>query len=194
MSWRFVIVILTAPVYLIHLDFNQLKSQAIFVILAVLVIKRVQCVLHKLHAKCAIIRTPTMTYGTPQKTKRSSVLNVPKQSQVCPSLFLQFNMRISVIYETLSVSCRRDVSVLSPLASNSWKGSHMRSPDPRGEKLHQRGLSSVARLWSNFTQKREDVGNQFLFPSKEENEEEDLINFHPFQIAVYWTLFVTGFQ
>ena len=47
----------------------------------------------------------------------------------------------------------------------------MRSPDPRGEKLHQRGLSTVLRLWSNYTQKREDVGNQFLFPSKEENEE-----------------------
>ena len=28
--------------------------------------------------------------------------------------------------------------------------------DPRGEKLHQRGLSSVSRLWSNNTQKRED--------------------------------------
>ena len=62
-------VILTEPVYLIHLDFNQLKSQAIFVILAVLVIKRVQCVLHKLHAKCGIIRTPTVTYDTLQKTK-----------------------------------------------------------------------------------------------------------------------------
>ena len=70
----------------------------------------------------------------------------------------------------------------------------MRSPDPRGEKLHQKGLSSVSRLWSNYTQEREDVGNQFLFPSKEENEEEDLINFHPFQIAVYLTLFVIGFQ
>ena len=70
----------------------------------------------------------------------------------------------------------------------------MRSPDPRGEKLHQRRLSSVSRLWSNYTQKREDVRNQFLFPSKEENEEEDLINFHAFQIAVYLTVFVIGFQ
>ena len=40
----------------------------------------------------------------------------------------------------------------------------MRSPDLRGEKLHQRGLSSVSRLWSHYTQKREDVGNQFLCP------------------------------
>ena len=32
------------------------------------------------------------------------------------------------------------------------------------EKLHQRGLSSVSRLWSSYAQKREDVGNQFLFP------------------------------
>ena len=59
----------------------------------------------------------------------------------------------------------------------------MRSPDPRGEKLHQRRLSSVSRLWSNYTQK-----------SEEENEEDDLINFHPFQITVYLTLFVIGFQ
>ena len=72
--------------------------------------------------------------------------------------------------------------------------SYKRSPDSRGETLHDRGLSSVSRLRSGYTQKREDVGNQFLFPSKEENEEEDLINFHPFQIAVYLTLFVTGFQ
>ena len=41
---------------------------------------------------------------------------------------------------------------------------YMRSPDSRGEKLHQRGLSSVSRLWSDYTQKRKDVGNQFLCP------------------------------
>ena len=35
--------------------------------------------------------------------------------------------------------------------------------DPRGEKLHQRGLSTVSQLWSNYRQKRQDVGNQFLF-------------------------------
>ena len=34
-------------------------------------------------------------------------------------------MRISVIYGTLSVSCKRVVSVLSPLASNSCGGSHI---------------------------------------------------------------------
>ena len=34
-------------------------------------------------------------------------------------------MRISVIYSTLSVSCKRVVSVLSPLASNSCGGSHI---------------------------------------------------------------------
>ena len=28
----------------------------------------------------------------------------------------------------------------------------------------ERGLSSVSRLWSNYSQKSEDVGNQFLFP------------------------------
>ena len=79
----------------------------------------------KLHANRAIIRTLTVTYGTLQKNKRSSVLNLPKQRQVCPSLFFQFNMRISVIYGTLSVSCKRVVRVLSPLASNSCGGSHM---------------------------------------------------------------------
>ena len=103
---------------------NPLKTQAIFIILAVL-IKRVQRVLPKFHAKRAIIRTLTVTYGTLQKNKRSSVLNLPKQRQVCPSLFFQFNMRISVIYGTLSVSCKRIVSVLSPLASNSCGGSHI---------------------------------------------------------------------
>ena len=106
---------------------NPLKTKAIFIILAVLVIKRVQRVLPKLHAKRAIIRTLTVTYGTLQKNKRSSVLNLPKQRQVCPSLFFQFNMRISVIYGTLRVSCKRVVNVLSPLASNSCGGSHMRS-------------------------------------------------------------------
>ena len=95
-----------------------------FIILVALVIKRVQRVLPKLHAKRAIIRTLTVTYGTLQKNKRSSVLNLPKQKQVCPSLFFQFNMCISVIYGTLRVSCKRVVSMLSPLASNSCGGSH----------------------------------------------------------------------
>ena len=66
---------------------NPLKTQAIFIILAVLVIKRVQRVLPKLHANRAIIRTLTVTYGTLQKNKRSSVLNLPKQRHVCPSFF-----------------------------------------------------------------------------------------------------------
>ena len=48
---------------------NPLKTQAIFIILAVLVIKRVQCVLPKWHAKRAMIRTLTVTYGMLQKTK-----------------------------------------------------------------------------------------------------------------------------
>ena len=81
--------------------------------------------LTQVHANRAIIRTLTTTYGTLQKNKRSSVLNLPKQRQVCPSLFFQFNMRISVIYGTLSVSCKRVVRVLSPLASNSCGGSHI---------------------------------------------------------------------
>ena len=66
---------------------NPLKTQALFIILAVLVIKRVQRVLPKLHANRNIIRTLTMTYDTLQKSKRSSVLNLPEQRQVCPSLF-----------------------------------------------------------------------------------------------------------
>ena len=105
---------------------NPLKTQAIFIIFAVLVIKRVQRVLPKLHAKHATIRTLTVTYGTLQKNKRYSVLNLPKQRQACLSLFFQFNMPISVIYGTLSVLCKRVVSMLSPLASNSCRGSHIR--------------------------------------------------------------------
>ena len=49
---------------------NLLKTQAIFIILAVLVIKRVQCVSPKLHANRAIIRTLTVTYGTLQKKQK----------------------------------------------------------------------------------------------------------------------------
>ena len=104
---------------------NPLKTQAIFIILVALVTKRVQLVLPKLHAKRAIILTLTVTYGTLQKIKGSSVLNLPKQRQVCPSLFFQYNMRISLIYGTLRVSCKHVVSVLSPLASNSCGGSHL---------------------------------------------------------------------
>ena len=96
---------------------NLRKTQAIFLILAVLVIKYVQRVLPKLHTKRAIIRTLTVTHGMLQKNKMFSVLNLPKQRQVCPSLFLQFNMCISVIYGILSVLCNRVISVLSPLAS-----------------------------------------------------------------------------
>ena len=92
-----------------HCWLNPLRTQAIFIILAVLVIKHVQRVSPKLHANRAIICTLTVTYGTLQKNKRSSVLNLRKQRQVCPSLFFQFNMRISVIYGTLSVLCKRVV-------------------------------------------------------------------------------------
>ena len=53
-----------------------------------------------------------------RENKRSSVLNLPKQTHVCLSLFFQFNKRISVIYDTLSVSCKHVVRVHSPLASN----------------------------------------------------------------------------
>ena len=116
---------------------NLLKTQAIFIILAVSVIKRVQRVLPKLHAKRAIIRTLTVTYGTLQKNKRSSVLNLPKQRQVCPSLFFQFNMRISAIHGTLSVSYKPVVSVLSPLASNSCGGSHMVTNIPAPDHLDE---------------------------------------------------------
>ena len=69
----------------------------------------------------------------------------------------------------------------------------MRSPDPREEKLHQRGLSSVSRLWSNYTQKREDVGNQ--------KNEENMINQFPSLKGVNrWTdqrilkIFLLGFR
>ena len=48
---------------------NPLKTQAIFIILALLVIKRVQRVLPKLHAKPALIRTLTVTYARNKKTK-----------------------------------------------------------------------------------------------------------------------------
>ena len=116
---------------------NPLKTQATFIILAVSVIKRVQRVLPKLQAKRAITRTLTVTYGTLQKNKRSSVLNLPKQRQVCPLLFFQFNMHISVIQGKLSVSYKRVVSVLSPLPSNSCGGSHMITNIPAPDHLEE---------------------------------------------------------
>ena len=52
--------------------------------------------------------------------------------------------------------------------------SYMRSPDSRGEKVHQRRLSSVSRLRSSYTQKRVmTLETNFYSPSKEENEDED---------------------
>ena len=44
-------------------------------------------------------------------------------------------------------------NVLNCFGTITTKLSYMRSPDARGEKLRQRGLSSVSRLWSNNTQK-----------------------------------------
>ena len=85
-------------------------------------------VLPKLHAKRAIIRKLTATYGTLQKNKRSGVFNLPKQRQVSPSLFFQFNMRISVIYaghaKRVVQACRECVFTL---ASNSCGGSQLPS-------------------------------------------------------------------
>ena len=46
------------------------ETHAIFIILAALVINRVQLVLPKLHAKRAIIRTLTVTYGALQKKQK----------------------------------------------------------------------------------------------------------------------------
>ena len=66
---------------------KPLKTQSIFIILVALVIKRVQRVLPKLHAKRAIIRTLTVTFGMLQKDKRSSVLNLPKERQVSVFVF-----------------------------------------------------------------------------------------------------------
>ena len=69
----------------------------------------------------------------------------------------------------------------------------MRSPDRRGEKLHQRGISSVSRLWSDYTQKREEGGNQFLCPFLRRARKR-IIDFHPFQMAVYFSFFVIVFN
>ena len=78
-------------------------------------------------------------------------------------------------------------NVLNALGTITTDLSYMWSRDPRGEKLHQRGLSSVSRLWINCTQKREDVGNQTVFipHSKEENEFDDWF-FIPFKLLYYY--------
>ena len=55
------------------------------------------------------------------KNRRYSVLNLPKQRQVCPSLFFQFNnAHIRDLRHP-----KRVVSVLSPLASSSCGGSNL---------------------------------------------------------------------
>ena len=73
------------------------------------------------------------------KNKGSNVLNLPKQSQVCPSLILsfQFKMRISVIYGPLNVSWKRVVSVLSPLALNSCARSHIGTQKSHWDKTNK---------------------------------------------------------
>ena len=50
--------------------------------------------------------------------------------------------------------------------SNVYSTLIMKCPNAlaRGEKVHQRGLSLVSRLCSSYTQKREELANQFLFP------------------------------
>ena len=63
-----------------------------------------------------------------------------------------------------------------------------------GRNLHERGLSWVSRLWSSYTQKREDVGKQFLFPFFRGERRRGSINFHSLQIALYLTLFVIVFN
>ena len=64
----------------------------------------------------------------------------------------------SNVYGTLIMKCP------NCFWQDYYESSPICDPDPGGEKLHQRGLSSVSRLWSDYTQKREDVGNQFLCP------------------------------
>ena len=48
----------------------------------------------------------------------------------------------------------------------------------------------MSRLRSSYTQKREHVGDQFLFPFYRGERRRGSINFHSLQIAVYLTLFV----
>ena len=73
------------------IDADPLKTQAIFIILAVLVIKRVQRVLPKLHAKRAIISTLTVTYGTLQKNQKVWRVKFTK-TKASVSVFVFFNL------------------------------------------------------------------------------------------------------
>ena len=66
--------------------------------------------------------------------------------------------------------------------------SYMRSPDSRGETLHERELSSMSRSRSSYTQNAKTLETNFYSPPTEENEDEDLLI-----IAVYLTLFVIIF-
>ena len=79
----------------------------------------------------------------------------------------------SNVYGTLIMKCPKffwhDYYKICPICDHQ---------DSRGEKLQERGLSSVSRLWSSYTQQREDVGNQFLFPSYRGELRRGLIYFH----------------
>ena len=57
----------------------------------------------------------------------------------------------------------------------------------------EKGYQNVENTSDN-TQKREDVGNQFLFPSYRGERRRGLIYFHSLQIVVYLTLFVIVFN
>ena len=132
---------------------------------------------------------------TPKRATTTLKTTVGKQKVVASKLPPPFTLKIPVnIVRTLKCTGLWSWNVLNAFGTSLLQDlSYMRSPDPRGEKLHQRGLSSVSRLRSNYTQKREDVGNLCPF-LRGEQRRWGLINFHPFQIAVYLTLFAISLR
>ena len=109
---------------------KPLKTQAIFIILALLVTKRVQCVLPKLHSKRAIIRTLTVTYGRQPKNKRSSLLALLWSACYSASwtvfeiLTLPINPRTVILCgpttRILKQWTRRECYIYLPTCASSW--------------------------------------------------------------------------
>ena len=134
---------------------------------------------------------------TTKKATTTLKTTVKKQKVVAMKRPPFFTLKVSVnIVRTLMCTGHWSWNVLNAFGTISTRFVlYAITRSPRRE-LHQRELSSISRLRSSYTQKREDVGNQFLFPFLRGEQRRGLINFHPFQMAMallFLSLFFKNF-
>ena len=116
---------------------NLLKTQAIFYHLSSFSNQACSACLTQIARKaCYNSHTYCDIWHATKKQKVWRVKFTKTKASVSVVVF-QFNMRISVIFGTLSVSYKPVVSVLSPLASNSCGGSHMVTNIPAPDHLDE---------------------------------------------------------